>query len=440
MLLLERFRNHLWSLELPTGRALVAVSGGPDSVALLDLLVRTQNTHRLGLVVTHVDHGIHPESAQVADRVQSLATHYQLPFEGTRLALGPSAGETLARSRRYAWLESVRTRLGAEIIFTAHHLDDQIETVLMRALSGSGPAGLAGMAPIQGAVVRPLLPFRRAELASYVRESGLESWKDPANTDVRHLRSWIRTELLPSLRERLPRVEPNLERLATHSAAERAAWDAALDVLPGLDLRRENGGISVAASGLEDYDSALIQAVVLALARRVGCQLGPTRARRILQLLAGSSSGTRVPLGGHWNAELAFGRLHIHPVAAAPTLPSWTMEGQSGTGSWGRWRLAWTREAAPGTQGRTGLSAWFVPGILTVRAWAAGEKLTPLGGVGRRLVVRCFQEERVPRSRRESWPVLTQGTQVLWIPGVCRSAAELPGEGTEALRVDAEYA
>ena len=86
------------------------------------------------------------------------------------------------------------------------------------------------------------------------------------------------------------------------------------------------------------------------------------------------------------------------------------------------------------------MSAWFSSDQLTVRAWSAGEKLKPLGGTGRRLVVRCFQEVRVPRSRRVSWPVLAQNQEIIWIPGVCRSDALLPARATEALRVDAEYA
>jgi tRNA(Ile)-lysidine synthase len=395
--------------------------------------------HGLELVVAHVNHGIHPESARVAERVRGLADSYGLPFEVGELSLGPTAGETLARTRRYAWLEGVRNRIGAAIILTAHHADDQIETVLMRVLAGSGPAGLAGMAVSSGALVRPLLPFRRAELAAYLEERGLSAWVDPANTDPRHLRSWIRTELLPQVRDRVPQVERNLERLASQAADDRAAWDAVLDALPQLDLRSEAGENSVAASVLADYDSALIQAVVLALARRAGCPLGPTRAARVLKLLRSGASGARVPLGSNWIAELASGRLYIHPALSEVNQP-WTMEGARGSAAWGRWRFRWEPALAPERQDRSGLSAWFMSPPLTVRAWAPGERLKPLGGAGHRLVVRCFQEEGIPRSRRTSWPVLVQGNQILWVPGVCRSDAELPAGGMEALRVDAEYA
>jgi tRNA(Ile)-lysidine synthase len=440
MTLLERFRTNLARLGLPSGKALVAVSGGPDSVALLDLLVQAGDVHDLDLVVAHVDHGIHPESAQVAAQVRALAESYGLPFEIGQLALGHSAGETLARYRRYAWLEAKRERIGAGVILTAHHADDQVETVLMRVLAGSGPAGLAGIMPVHGKVIRPLLPFSRTELTLHVREAGLQVWLDPANTDSRHLRSWIRGELLPRLRLRVPQIDTNLQRLSRQAAHDRAAWDAVLDLLPRLDLSVEHGAISVAASGLADYDSALAQAVLLALARRAGCRLGPSRVDRVLALLQRGTSGERVPLGGDWTAELAFGRLRIYRREPIPDASPWAMEGLNGEGIWGRWRFRWGQAPAPAHQTRTGLSAWFTLDPLTVRCWLPGEKLKPLGGKGRRLIVRCFQEVRVPRGRRGSWPVLAQSDEVMWIPGVCRSDVRIPARGTEALRVDAEYA
>jgi tRNA(Ile)-lysidine synthase len=440
MSLIERFCGSLVSLHLEKGGALVAVSGGPDSVALLDLLVLTREVHGLNLVVAHADHGIHPESGRVAEGVRALAASYSLPFETEQLKLGGSAGETLARARRYDWLEQARAGVGAAVIFTAHHADDQVETVLMRVLSGSGPAGLAGMAPVRGKLVRPLLSFSHADLVRHVQERGLQTWLDPANADPRHLRSWIRARLLPQLRERLPGVDASLHRVSRQAAGDRAAWDAILEVLPGLDLRVENEGISVAAARLGDYDSALTRAVILTLARRVGCRLGPSRIGRVLDLLQRGLSGARVPLGASWAAELSFGRLRLSPTEPEPAFEPWLLGDQRGEGTWGRWRFRWELAAAPGRQDRVGLSAWFTPDPVTVRGWTPGEKVRPLGATGRRLVVRCFQEVRVPRSRRGSWPVLAQSNEVLWIPGVCRSGIRLPVEGTEALRVDAEYA
>jgi tRNA(Ile)-lysidine synthase len=440
MILVEQFRSHWASLGLRSGRALVAVSGGPDSVVLLDLLAGSREVHGLDLVVAHVDHGIHPDSSRVAGQVRELAMAYGLPYEIGRLQLGPDGGETAARHERYAWLEATRLRVEAQYIVTAHHADDQVETVLMRVLEGSGPAGLAAMAPVNGCLVRPLIAFRRSHILQYLEDEGLEAWLDPANADPQHLRSWIRTTLLPLVRQRLPDVDTHLERVATQAARDRAAWGAVLDTLPALDLRVEPEAISVAASALAGYDSVLAHAVVLAAARRIGCRLGPSRVGRILALVKSGVSGASVPLGARWSAELAFGRLRLAADESAPAPGAWTLDGGRGERAWGRWRFRWELAVAPELQDRTGLSAWFTPDSLTVRRWAPGEKLKPLGGTGRRLIVRCFQEVRVPRSRRHSWPVLAQNDDVIWIPGVCRSDARVPARGTEALRVDAEYA
>jgi len=438
MELLERVRDHLRSLALPPGRVLVAVSGGPDSVALLDLLHRTRDLHRLDPVVAHVDHGIHPESGRVARQVADFAERLELPWLIERADLGPGTSETRAREARYRLLFDLADRLGIGPVLTAHHADDQIETVLLRFLAGSGPAGLAGMTARAGRLVRPLLPFRRDELARYVEARGLPIWHDPSNRDSAHLRSWVRHDLLPILRDRLPDADARLARVGDLAGRERRAWDLVLDQLPDLDPRSDQGGISVAANRLRSYDSTLAEALLRAAARRVGCPLGTARAGRALTLLAGPS-GRMVPLGQGWRAELAFDRLRLLP----PVSIEWgrlEVRGAEGVAEWGEWRLRWRTEPAPERQPRAALTAWFRPQPLQVRAWARGDRVHPLAGAGRRLVVRCFQEARVPRSRRGHWPVLTGGESVVWVPGVCRSDALLPTPGAEALRVDAEHA
>ncbi|HXE58817.1 MAG TPA: tRNA lysidine(34) synthetase TilS, partial [Gemmatimonadales bacterium] len=349
--LVEAFAAELDRLGVEPGIAVVAVSGGPDSVALLDLLVSTRDRHRMDLVVAHADHGILPGSGAVAERVRRLAERYGLRFELGRLELGADAGETEARERRYAWLAAVRARYGARYVITAHHADDQVETVLMRVLEGSGPAGLAGMAARRRALVRPLLPFRREALARYLHERGLEVWYDPANRDPRHLRSWLRGELLPLLRRRLPRIDRNLERLGRLAAAERRAWDVVLDALGELDWRPEPDGASVAAAVLGGYDCSLARALLMAAGRRVGCRIGPTAAARAVALVRGGVSGSRTDLGGGWILELGFGRARlVEPRRRAPAgaaLAGTALAGTAGELGWGRWRLRWRAEPAP---------------------------------------------------------------------------------------------
>ncbi len=159
---------------------MVAVSGGVDSVALLDLLVTAQHALRLELLVAHVNHGIRSDSATVQQHVMALAERFGLPCQVKRLTLGADASETTARRARYDGLRAIQRETGARYLLTAHHADDQAETVLYRVLRGSGVAGLAGIAPIGPAgLVRPLLPFTRRESEDWGRARHLPYDDDP---------------------------------------------------------------------------------------------------------------------------------------------------------------------------------------------------------------------------------------------------------------------
>ena len=424
----------LTRLELLEGTAIVAVSGGPDSVALLHLLHDSRSRHGLSLVVAHADHGIHPESGSVAATVQDLAASLGYPCEVEQLQLGAGASETSAREARYRWLHAIAVRHGAAAILTAHHADDQAETVLMRLLAGSGPAGLAGMESRTGLLARPLLECRKPELVSYVREQGLTAWIDPANEDPDHLRSWIRSSLLPIVEARLPGAVDNLLRSGRLARDQRHAWDAVLSTLPALDCRVEPDGISVAAAPLAGYDSPLVNAVLAALGRRIGCVIGARRATRLRALLDSKQSGRWVPLGTGARAELAFGRLCLTRPTGAPA--TFRIDDAEGEAPWGPWTLRWRLEPGPAVHRRAGMTAWFAPAELMVRAVEPGDRIRPVGGQGTRLVTRCFQEAKIPRSRRGGWPVVASAGSAVWIPGICRANELIPEPGTEALRVD----
>lgn len=433
--LAERFRAHVTRRRLfpRPGTALVAVSGGPDSVALLDLLASLPDGPRL--VVAHVDHGIQPGSDAVAAAVRRLAGRYGLPFEGGALALGARTSETAARRARYAWLEETRSRVGADWLVTAHHRDDQVETILLRALRGSAPAGLAGIAARnRRGVVRPLLPFTRDELAAHIRERGLAAHDDPANRDPRHLRSWLRHAILPQLEERFgARLRGDLSRLGKSAARDRRAWNSALDLLPGLDLRMAAGSCDVARSGLRAYDDALAVAVLRAAARRVGLVLGPRRALRLLEL-SRRPSGRRLELGAGWHAEVAFDRLRIfRPSAPAPAVAP---QAARGVAHFGDYAVKWGPGRAPRRLARAAWRTWIRGAGWEVRGARPGDVIEPLGGVGRRPLRRILMEARVPRSERRRYPVVAQGETILWVPGICRSSAALPQPGTRAVRVD----
>ncbi len=418
----------------PWRRVVVAVSGGPDSLALLHLMHASRQHHRLDLVVGHVDHGIHPDSGVVADRVVAAASTLGLPVAIGRLGLGPGTSETRARAARHAWLEDLRRREGADGIVLAHHQDDQVETILLRVLAGSGPAGLAGMAARQHTRLRPLLGFRKQELIAWLDGKGISGWNDPANGDPVHDRSWIRGVVLPLLMERDAQAGERLLRLGRQAAENRGAWNAALVSLPGLVANESEGRISVAALPLATYDSALAVALLQAAARRVGCTLGIRRGRRLLEMARRGRSGAVMELGGRWRGELAFGRICLYEAVASPGPVR--LEGRGGQVRWGQWQVSWSRGPAPGAARRDGWVGWFIGEGALLRAPVPGDQLAPLGGVGHRPVARLLQEARVARSRREAWPLVEVEGNIAWVGGICRGDRALPREGEDALRIE----
>ena len=420
------------------GEALVAVSGGADSVALLDLLSGLAGDLGLRLVVAHVDHGIAMRSGAVGRMVGDLASTYRLPFETVALHLGPEATETEARRARYAWLREVQARRGAKYIVTAHHQDDQVETILLRALRGSAPAGLAGMSGrSRGGLMRPLLPFTRAELAAYVTSTGLPVHDDPANSDPRHLRSWLRTTLLPLLHERLgPRLRDDLIAHGRHAARDRRAWDQVLNALPSFALDVDETGFAVARATVCGYDNALSVALLRAAARRAGLVLGPAKARKLVEL-AQRPSGRRLSLGGGWSAEVAFDRLHVRRAFAVDcALERIAPSGERGSALFGDFEITWAPAAAPARIERATWTTWLAEDEWEIRPPARGDSVVPLGGVGHRPVRRLLMEARVPRSARPRYPVVSRGATILWVPGICRSAEGVPAPGTRAVRLD----
>ena len=436
----QRVLAHIRKAKLfpEPGEALLAVSGGADSVALLDLLNGLTKELGLSLAIAHVDHGIQRESTEVAKRLRKYVETRGLPFESIELHLGPDTSETDARRARYAWLRDLQKRRGAKYLVTAHHADDQVETILLRALRGSAPAGLAGIsARARGGLVRPLLPFWRRELLAHATARGLPVYDDPANRDPRHLRSWLRTTLLPLLSQRLgPDVQRELLLVGRHAARERRAWDRALDLVPDLALVVQERGFAVARATLCGYDNALSVALLRAAARRVGFMLGPAKARKLVAF-AQRPSGRRLPLGRGWSAEIVFDRLQVgRDQGSEATLPSVTPAGERGSARFGVFEVRWSLENAPARIERATWTTWLDPEGWEVRAPARGDSVVPLGGVGHRPLRRLLMEARVPRSARPRYPVVSRGETILWVPGICRSAEGVPAPGTRAVRLD----
>ena len=180
---------------IPAGTYVIAVSGGVDSVVLLDLMAQVSDCT---LIVAHVDHGIRADSHLDRQFVEELAEKYKLQFFYTEANLGANASEEAARKARYEFLRNIKDKTGARAIITAHHQDDLLETLILNVLRGTKRKGLSSLESGQE-LLRPLLSYTKGELYSYAEQHHLKWREDPSNTDKKYSRNWIRHNVVPRL-------------------------------------------------------------------------------------------------------------------------------------------------------------------------------------------------------------------------------------------------
>ncbi|HEX6559036.1 MAG TPA: tRNA lysidine(34) synthetase TilS, partial [Longimicrobiales bacterium] len=302
LLALVRARN----LIKPADRVLVAVSGGVDSVVLLHLLRATAEPLHIELTAAHFDHAMRPDSAADAEWVEDLCSTWRVPLVLAR-ASRELRSEDEARSERYRFLYQAMRSSGALRVATAHHADDQIETVLFRLLRGAGLRGLSGIPLRRGPFIRPLLRFYKHELLAYAAAHELGFRPDATNEQLRFMRNRIRHVLLPPLLNVYPRAKPAVLALARHAAQTEAAWHATL-----LHLERElltsdeNERIELARGVLLEYHPALRARVMRHLLRRFGTTPSRASTRHILQFCCNADSGSMLEVAGRVRIERAF--------------------------------------------------------------------------------------------------------------------------------------
>lgn len=291
------------------GRTIVVgLSGGADSVALLDALASLRRRRGLRVVAAHLDHRLREGSEKDAAFCEELCRRLDVPLRcgaadvRARSAREKGGVEQAARRERYAFLRRVRDEEGATAIAVAHTRDDQAETLLLRLLRGAGATGLAGMRSRSGDLLRPLLTVSRQEVLAHLGERGLAWREDPSNADLGHRRNRVRLELLPYLQERFnPGVRATLARTATLLAEEAAHLQAEAEELLGRVAREEGQALVLRRAPLAEAPTAVARAAIRQALRRAGglAQVGAVHVERVLQLArAKAPSGRRLPLPG----------------------------------------------------------------------------------------------------------------------------------------------
>lgn len=433
----RRFSDHVRERALvpPGSRVVVACSGGLDSTVLLHLLrfpLPGEGLEDLSLVVAHVDHGMRPDSTADRQWVQGLAAAWGLPVETATLD-PPPVTEAGARVGRYQALDAIRRRTGSHLVLTAHHADDQAETVLFRALRGAGPRGLRGILERRSPeVVRPLLPFFRRELEAYAAAVGLTVRQDPTNRDRRWTRNRIRHELLPLAEALVPGGRAALARLAGVMAEHNAAWEGVLqEAVRTIPITRSPGRIEVARAPFLAYHSAVRTDLIQRWIRELGGSPGEASIRVALQAASSSPSGRVVSLPGNILLLREFDLLVLtRPLRPLEDEPLGISSADQGSGvariGGSRVPVRWgPRAPDSGYVERFVTSGLRFP--LLVRGRRPGDRIRLAGGT--RKVKKVLADHRIPLGRRDRQPLLVDAAGVvLWVPGVVRSADAAGGD------------
>jgi tRNA(Ile)-lysidine synthase len=309
----------------------VAFSGGPDSLALLLAAKRLAPTLGVAVVAAHVDHRLDPGSPARAEGARRLAAQVDVPF---RLLVAPAgfaaAGESreaAARRVRYRLLDELRRELGARWLLTAHHADDQTETVLLRLAHGSGLAGLAGMTARYGSVLRPLLPLSRRDLRAAIAATDLLPLEDPTNRDLSLPRNRLRHLLLPALGDDV--AAHALGLAAAAGALTTGIERRLLELLPGLAGGDEPfAPPRVPIDLLRRLPAELLPWALALLHRRSGVEY-PPRAVAVAELRRQLYRSDRVncDCGGGWRWRTdAAGRLRVEAAEVLASPFTYTVE------------------------------------------------------------------------------------------------------------------
>lgn len=409
------------------GVMLCAVSGGRDSMALLSFLEQLAAEKGFILHAAHYNHMLRPTADRDEDFVRLWCADRHIPLAcGTCdvRAWAREQGASLedaARTLRYRFLEETADRVGAQRIATAHHVQDNAETVLLHLLRGTGLRGLGGIAPVRGRVVRPFLETDRRDIDAYVEENNIPYVEDESNADITFARNRLRIEVMPLLEKLAP---GSTARIAGAAAILREEENHLAQESAGLLPPAEEDKISLPVNTLMSRDLAIRRRLVRSMAQQLG--VGLTAAQTDAVLALGSGGFLDLPDG--LQAYRQAHRLTLRRLSPPPE----PLELHAGEQLWGGHtvRVAVTAEGLPPEGNSAALSADKITGPLTIAAWDGTGRLAVENGS--RSIKRLFADQGIPADQREEHPALYCDGKPVAVLGVAVDWAfrSQPGEKT----------
>lgn len=413
----------------------VGLSGGVDSSVLLHLLRFTSGLPPLKLVAAHFDHGMRPGSDEDRQWASGLCNAWQVPLrwgETPRRLIS----EEDARDERHRFLLAVKEEEDAEWVLTAHHADDQVETVLFRIIRGTGFRGLSGIPTTRSpGFYRPLLPFSRADILSYARENKVPFREDPSNRDQEKARNFIRHSVLPSLeRGPVPGVKASIGRLAGLARENEEAWSSLLPNLLNGVREEESGEVFIVRSALLAYHPAVQTRLLREILREAGFELDEVGTRVAVEFTRSGASGQSVSLPGNGRLVREFSKLRVDRNPEKSFGDPLVIPGlSSGSGllevGGGSFEVQWGEEEPPGMELVVRLPAQRIQFPLLMKPWVPGDRIQL--SYGTKKLKKLFGEARIPVNDRERTPILSDGMgRILWVPGVASSTLAQASTGS----------
>ena len=415
------------------GRIAVALSGGRDSVVLLDAAAAVSTDAGCDVVALHVHHGLSAHAGHWQQFCRDACSDSRIAFATTQVqvAHGTRSGvEAAARAVRYDALETMAREHGVLAVLLAHHADDQAETLLLQLLRGAGPRGLAAMpaARLRDGLwwLRPLLALPRAALDAYAGEHALRYVDDDSNADPKHRRNALRATLVPALRA----IAPGYPATLVRAAEQQAECAMLLDALAALDAQHACDGATLDCAALRALDPARARNILRWFLRRHGLAT-PSAARleEMLRQLTRASDDAQTTLV-HAGAELGVHRrrITVHRRAPERYVHEWdgapAVELPHGT-------LVFARAKGGGIDTRLLASS-----RVTIRAGVPGERLLLAGRAGHRAVVDLLREAGIPKWDRMSLPRVYCGEALAAVPRAGIDAAFAAPRGEDAFTLD----
>lgn len=424
---------------------IVALSGGADSTALLDLLTRLPDFN-LTIIAAHLNHGLRgAESDADQEFCRLLAARYAVKFEVRSVDIGAIASanrqnfEDAGRCARIAFLDEMRTAYSATAVTLAHHADDQAETVLMRLLRGSGMTGLSGMAYRNSrGYVRPFLDVNRSEIEIYLRGRDLEWREDSSNSDTSYVRNRIRHHLLPLLEEYNPAIRAGLASTALIVGGDELLLAELTEQAFASSCRIAEGSVESSVLQLRTLNPALLRRVMrYAFSRLTGTleRVGHRHIDSLCDVIDSSRPTSQLSLPHGITALREYDRLSLMKIQN----PENETDYEVLIAEPGRYqlpggitiRVELTDPTAFRTDSDSGLfDLAKTPFPWSVRTFRPGDRMVPFGMNGRKKVKDIFIDRKIPQSERRNTPLLFCNNELIWIAGVCASNLVRIHEGT----------